>query len=64
MPAPLVGAMLTNSVLFGVESNSSRYFHLENPTYENLAIRGAIAGFVTGIRFCCFDEMKLKIFFY
>lgn len=48
MSAPLLGQMLFNSVLFGLESNARTYFHLEDPTYLNIAIGGAIGGIATG----------------
>ena len=50
--------MLINSVLFGVESNSRKYIHLDNHL-ASVALGGAFGGFAQGIvlKFALMDKI-------
>ena len=48
MSSPIIGSMLQNSVLFGVESNARKRINVDNEIGRN-ALAGAVGGFAQGI---------------
>ena len=60
MSSPVIGSMVINSTLFGVESNVRKNLNFENQM-TNLALSGAIGGFVQGALLTPIEIVKIQM---
>jgi solute carrier family 25 (mitochondrial carnitine/acylcarnitine transporter), member 20/29 len=62
IPSPIVGAMVVNSVLFGVEKNVNENIgHFVEAHYSKKIVSGGFSGFITGMILTPIELVKIRM---